>query len=78
MEEEKKNNNPFAMYGTYIGILLGLIGSYFSFALVLYYAEQGNFNFFVMFIPAVPVLIGMVLGWLVHLSIRKLSAKLNS
>lgn len=75
---EEKNSNPFKMYGTYIGILLGLIGSYFSFALVFYYAEQDNFNFWIMLIPAVPVLIGMILGWLIHLLIRKLFANLKS
>ncbi|OGJ20571.1 hypothetical protein A3K73_05295 [Candidatus Pacearchaeota archaeon RBG_13_36_9] len=69
--KEKKSNKPFAMYGTYIGILLGLVGSYFSFALVFYYAEQDNFNLLVMFIPAIPVLAGMILGWLIHLLIRK-------
>jgi len=71
IEEKKKSNNMFAMYGTYIGILLGLIGSYFSFALVFHYAEQGTLNYFlIVFIPVVPVVAGMLLGWIIHLLIR--------
>lgn len=69
--EKKKSNKMFAMYGTYIGILLGLVGAYFSFALVFDYAEQGTLNYFlIVFIPAVPVVAGMFLGWIIHLLIR--------
>ena len=64
-------NNPLKMFGSYVGFVVGVVGAYFSFAIVFYFAGIGEFNFFVLFIPLVPVVVGFLLGWGVHVLIRK-------
>lgn len=65
-----KSINPLKLYGTYLGLLLGLVGSYFSFAIVLHYAEQGTINFLVFLIPTIPFLTGGLIGYLLHFLIK--------
>jgi len=65
-------NNPFLMIGSYIGLILGLILGYFSFTYIFYLAEIGRFNLIALIIPFIIIIIGFLLGWLIHLFIKKL------
>ncbi len=69
-EEKNKTYNMFKLWGTYLGFLIGMVGSYFSFAIVLHYAEIGRINAWVLLIPTIPFLIGGMIGYLLHLLIR--------
>jgi hypothetical protein len=71
-KENKKSYDPFKLWGTYLGFLLGIVGSYFSFTIVLHYAETGMINAWILLIPAVPFLLGGLAGYLLHLIARKL------
>lgn len=64
--------NPFLLIGSYIGLLLGIIGSYFSFAIIFHLAETGQFTYLALLIPIIPLIIGFLLGWLIHILILKL------
>ncbi len=64
--------NPFKLLGSYVGLFLGLIASYFSFAIVLSLAESGKFILIALLIPFIPIILGFLLGWLIHLLILKL------
>ncbi len=64
--------NPFLMFGSYIGLVVGLIGSYFSFAILFALAEQGRFTPIALSIPLIPAMIGFLAGWLIHLLVLRI------
>ena len=64
-----KTKNPFLMIGSYIGLIIGIIGSYYSFAIILHLAETGNFHITALLIPVIPAIIGFLTGWLIQLKI---------
>lgn len=68
----KHKYNPFFMKGSYIGLILGFIGSYFSFAIVFALAEVGRFTNLALLIPLVPALAGFLGGWGIHILIKKI------
>jgi hypothetical protein len=63
--------NLFKLWGSYTGALLGLIGSYFSFAIIFHLAEIGKFNYLSLFIPVIPIIIGFLIGGLIHNFIKE-------
>jgi len=64
--------NPFKMFGSYVGLFLGLVGAYFSFAIIFYFSEIGKFNVFLLGIPMLIAFLGFLIGWLLHLFFRNL------
>lgn len=64
--------NPFKLVGSWVGAAIGLVGSYFSFAIILHLAEIGKFNFFALFIPFFPIVVGFLIGWGVHVLLEKI------
>jgi hypothetical protein len=70
-----KLGNPFRMFGSYIGLVIGLIGSYWSFLIIFYLAETGRFRNYYWLIMLVPLIIGFLLGWIVHSFIREFLRK---
>ena len=66
-----KNKNPFKLLGSYIGLIFGVIGAYFSFAIVFYLAEIGKLNVLGLLIPFIPIVLGFLIGWWIHVLIRK-------
>lgn len=75
MKNKENTKNPFKLFGSYIGLLLGVIGSYFSFAIVFDLAEKGSFNLFALFIPLIPLLVGFLLGYGIHVLVIKIKNK---
>jgi hypothetical protein len=63
--------NLFKSWGSYIGAFLGLIGSYFSFAIIFHLAEIGKFNYLALLIPIIPIVIGFLIGGLIHNLIKE-------
>jgi H+/Cl- antiporter ClcA len=59
-------NNPFILAGSYIGLAIGLVGGYLSFAIVLHLSETGRFTPWALLIPLVPPVLGFLVGWKVH------------
>lgn len=66
-----RKENPFLMFGSYIGLVIGFIGAYFSFAIILYLAEIGKFHLIALLIPIIPIVLGFVIGWKVHSLIKR-------
>jgi hypothetical protein len=64
--------NPTKLLGSYIGIILGIPLSYFSFAGILNLAELGLFKPIALLIPLLPLIFGFLLGWLIHSLILRL------
>jgi len=64
--------NPFKMWGSWIGLVFGLIGGYFSIAIVLYFAETGKFKYGAIFVPLIVIILGFLIGWGIHSLIRSL------
>ena len=60
------------MWVSYVGLILGIFGGYFSFAIIFYLAEQGKVSIIHLFIPLIPPLIGFLVGWKIHLLGMKL------
>jgi len=67
---KKDKFNPFFMIGSYIGLFLGFLGSYFSFAAVFALAEEGKFTSPALLIPLIPAITGFLAGWEVHAIIK--------
>ena len=66
--------NPFRLLGSYIGLGAGLIGGYFSFAIVFAICERGCSSA-VLLIPYITVAAGFFAGYLVHLLMAKILGK---
>jgi hypothetical protein len=62
--------SPFKMPGTYIGLAIGLVLAYFSFALIFYTAEQGTFASIYLLMPIIILVISIVFGWLINKKIK--------
>ncbi len=58
--------NPFLLWGSYVGLAVGLVFSYFSFAAIFALAELGMFRPIALILPVFPAVIGFLCGWLVH------------
>ena len=71
---QNQTKNPLKMFGSYLGLILGAIGAYFSFGLMLYLAEIGKFTKIAFLIPSVPLILGFLTGWGAHLLIRKIKS----
>jgi len=71
-QKKQLSFNPFKMWGSYVGVVVGLVGSYLSFALVLDAAEKGLFTMPVLLIPFAPAIIGFLGGWGMHVVFRKI------
>lgn len=65
--------NPFHLWGTYVGLIIGLIGAYFSFAAVFTICEFGPCRPTVILIPILVVITGFMMGYLIHYLILKLN-----
>lgn len=59
-------NNPFKLWGSYMGLVFGLIGAYFSFTAVFTLCEFGPCRPTVLLIPVIVAVFGFVLGYLIH------------
>lgn len=75
--KQKVSFNPFKLLGSYLGLLLGLIGSYFSFAVILALAEWGRIRWTAVFIPIFPLVLGFFTGYGFHLLVRWLLSVLR-
>lgn len=73
--KQKVMKNPFKMLGSYLGMVAGAIGAYFSFAFIFYLAENGKFITIAFLIPVAPLILGFLAGWGVEVAIRKLIIK---
>jgi hypothetical protein len=58
--------SPFKMPGTYVGLAIGLVLAYFSFAIIFHTAEQGTFLPIYLLIPIIILAISVALGWLIN------------
>lgn len=67
----KKDVKMFGMIGSYVGLIVGLVGAYFSLVLVLYLVKIGELSFFVLLIPLVPPIVGFWIGCAVQIFINK-------
>ncbi len=67
--------NLFKLWGSYVGLLIGLVGSYFSFAIVFHLAEEGLFSFFALLIPFVLVVAGFLIGGFLHWFFKRVILK---
>ena len=81
----KKSYNPFKMWGSYVGALLGyLMGVYTMYGLVI---QQESINIFALLLPFTQgwntapimpiifismIIIGFLIGWGIHSLVRKL------
>jgi hypothetical protein len=66
-----KTKNPFKLFGSWLGLLVSLPLVYFSFAIVLYAAEIGKYVLPSLFLPLAIAIAGFLIGWRVHLLIKK-------
>jgi len=64
--------NPFKMIGSYIGLIIGTIVGYFSFAIIFSMAEQGTFKNYMLLLPITILISGFLIGWLINLLIIRL------
>ncbi|MGC9310055.1 MAG: hypothetical protein ACP5D2_05170 [Candidatus Nanoarchaeia archaeon] len=64
--------NPFKLISSYIGLLVGLVGAYFSFSFIFYLAETGNFHISALLIPFLIVISGFLLGWFLDRLVRRI------
>ena len=75
IKKNKHKTNPFSMIGSYMGLMLGFIGSYFSFAIIFSLAESGNFIYPALLIPLIPPILGFLLGWRIQYWMERMKAK---
>lgn len=73
----KKKNNPFKMYGAWIGAVIGLISMWFGMDLVSGYILHAlnlmsNSGFFLIASYGIPIILGFLIGWLLTLFWRKI------
>ncbi|MBD3252513.1 hypothetical protein GF386_02175 [Candidatus Pacearchaeota archaeon] len=65
-DDKDKKKNPFKMFGSYLGLLIGLIIGYFSFDTIMILCEFGPCKTTAVFLLIIPVVLGFVLGWMIH------------
>ncbi|MFA5061008.1 MAG: hypothetical protein WC494_01685 [Candidatus Pacearchaeota archaeon] len=65
-------NNPFKMFGSYVGFLIGFLPAYFSFAIIFALAEEGRFHPIALTIPLGVLILSFLIGWRIHSLFRKL------
>ena len=81
MEEATKSYNPFKMWGSYIGAIIGFFSVWPSiFILIVLGWCNGEFcensgTFLGRVSQIIPAIIGFLLGWGIHSLIRKLRNK---
>ena len=63
---KKKNYNPFKLWGTYLGLALGLVVAFFTYAAVSALCEFGSCKPRAIILPIIPIVIGFLLGWGAH------------
>lgn len=50
------------LYGGLPGLLIGMLGGYLSFGLLLYFAEEGVFSVWMIMIPVLCLVFGFLIG----------------
>ena len=69
----KKSYNPFKMWGSYVGLVLGGIGTYIAFAVDSSWLSAiiPNTDGMQLILPALSLpIIGFLLGWGIHSLVR--------
>jgi len=58
--------NPFMLWGSYLGLALGLFSNYLLFGVYWEIASRGMMEPWGLMLSAVPPLIGFFAGWKLH------------
>ena len=64
----KKSNNPFKMWGSYVGLILGIIFTYINFTR---YSFWNFINYSPLGLGIIAIPTGFLLGYLIHYLIRR-------
>ena len=56
------NNNPFFLWGTYIGLVIGLIGSFFIYTTIDVLCEFSACRPTAYILPFIPAILGFIIG----------------
>lgn len=59
-------NKAFSLWGSYVGLLMGIGGSYWLFGFIFLLAEQGRFTPALLVFLAIPPITGFLAGWQIH------------
>lgn len=70
--------NPFRLFGSYIGLLVGVVLGYFSFAAIFSLAELGMFKPIALLIPFIVLVFCFFAGYLIHLFVLYVMQKINN
>lgn len=70
--------NPFKLIGSYIGLIVGVVLGYFSFAAIFSLAELGMFKPIALLIPFIVLVFCFFIGYLIHLFLLYLKQKINN
>ena len=72
---KSKNYDPFKMFGSYIGLVVGLILSYALFASLAVLCSFSACKSYTYYLLLIPIIIGFLLGWGIHSIFRKLKKR---
>jgi hypothetical protein len=73
-----KHYNPFKMWGSWVGAVIGLVSMFLGFDLVSGYILHAvnlmsNSVFFLIASYSIPIILGFLVGWGIHSLVRKYS-----
>ena len=62
--------NPFRLWGSYIGLAVGAVFAYLSFATIRVFSEFGSVRPTAFILPVIPLVLGFLIGWGIHALIK--------
>jgi len=68
---KKKNYNPFKMWGSYVGTIVGLMYQFFSQDIVDFFGFTFNFTSSTFTFSIGYTIIGFLIGWGIHSLFRR-------
>jgi len=69
----QRKYNPFKMWGSYVGLAIGLVIGFLTYSTILVLCEFGGpCRLTAFIIPFIPIGLGFLVGWGIHSLFRRL------